>query len=119
MARFYVDCRDFPSEMNCTVAISADTKPELVDAAVQHAVAVHGHHDSPQLREQLAKDDQVAIVRDTCRLNVSGKLRRILQETHTTLALIHGHSPAYRGFDLIALMRRNTPTTSFNCILWQ
>jgi hypothetical protein len=22
---------------------------------VQHAVAVHGHHDSPQLREQLAK----------------------------------------------------------------
>jgi predicted small metal-binding protein len=55
MARFYVDCRDFPSEMNCTVAISADTKPELVDAAVQHAIAVHGHHDSPQLREQLAQ----------------------------------------------------------------
>ena len=54
MARFYVDCRDYPSEMNCTVAISADTKPELVDAAVQHAIAVHGHHDSPQLREQLA-----------------------------------------------------------------
>ena len=53
MARFYVDCRDYPSEMNCTVAISADTKSELVDAAVQHAVAVHGHHDSPQLREQL------------------------------------------------------------------
>ena len=55
MARFYVDCRDYPSEMNCTVAISADTKPELVDAAVQHAIAVHGHHDSPQLREQLAQ----------------------------------------------------------------
>ena len=55
MARFYVDCRDYPSEMNCTVAISADTKPELVDAAVQHAVAVHGHHDSPQLREQLSQ----------------------------------------------------------------
>ena len=55
MARMIVDCRDYPSEMNCTVAISADTKKELVDAAVQHAVAVHGHHDSPQLREQLAK----------------------------------------------------------------
>ena len=55
MARMIVDCRDYPSEMNCTVAISADTKNELVDAAVQHAVAVHGHHDSPQLREQLAK----------------------------------------------------------------
>jgi predicted small metal-binding protein len=51
----YVDCRDYPSEMNCTVAISADTKKELVDAAAQHAVAVHGHQDSPQLREQLAK----------------------------------------------------------------
>jgi hypothetical protein len=22
---------------------------------VQHAVAVHGHHDSPQLRQELAK----------------------------------------------------------------
>jgi predicted small metal-binding protein len=41
--------------MNCTVAISADTKEELLDAAVQHAVAVHGHHDSPQLREELVK----------------------------------------------------------------
>ena len=55
MARVFVDCRDYPSEMNCTVAISADTREELVDAAVQHAVAVHGHHDSPQLREELAK----------------------------------------------------------------
>lgn len=55
MARLYVDCRDYPSEMNCTVAISADTKEELVDAAVQHAVAVHGHQHSPQLREELAK----------------------------------------------------------------
>jgi predicted small metal-binding protein len=55
MARVFVDCRNYPSEMNCTVAISADTREELVDAAVQHAVAVHGHHDSPQLREELAK----------------------------------------------------------------
>ena len=53
MARMYIDCRDYPSEMKCTVAISADTKKELVDAAVQHAVAVHGHKDSPQLREQI------------------------------------------------------------------
>jgi len=50
-----VDCREYPSDMNCTVAISADTKKELVDAAAQHAVAVHGHKDSPQLREQLEK----------------------------------------------------------------
>ena len=55
MSRLFMDCRDYPSEMNCTIAISADTKKELVDAAVQHAVAVHGHQDSPQLREQLVK----------------------------------------------------------------
>jgi predicted small metal-binding protein len=55
MARMFVDCRDYPSEMNCTVAISADSEKELVDAAVQHAVAVHGHHDSPELRQELAK----------------------------------------------------------------
>ena len=55
MGRMFVDCRDYPSEMNCTVAISADTKKELLEAAVQHAVAVHGHQDSPQLRDELAK----------------------------------------------------------------
>jgi predicted small metal-binding protein len=53
MTRRYVDCREMPSEMNCTVAIAADTDRELVDAAVQHACAVHGHSDSPELRQQL------------------------------------------------------------------
>ena len=53
MARMVIDCRDYPSEMNCTIAISADSKKELVDAAVQHAVAVHGHKDSAELREQI------------------------------------------------------------------
>jgi predicted small metal-binding protein len=41
--------------MNCTIAISADTKKEVLDAAVQHAIAVHGHQDSPQLRHELEK----------------------------------------------------------------
>ena len=53
MGRLYVDCREFPSETGCTVAISADTERELVEAAVQHAVAVHGHTDSAELRQQL------------------------------------------------------------------
>ena len=53
MGRMSIDCREYPSEKNCSVAISADTKKELVDAAVQHAVAVHGHQDSPELREQI------------------------------------------------------------------
>lgn len=54
MDRMYVDCREFPSESNCTIAISADSERELLEAAVQHAVAVHGHSDSPVLREQIA-----------------------------------------------------------------
>jgi predicted small metal-binding protein len=51
----FVDCRDYPSEMNCTISISADSKKELLEAAVQHAIAVHGHQDSAELRHELAK----------------------------------------------------------------
>jgi predicted small metal-binding protein len=53
MQRKYIDCRAFPSEMNCTVALCADTEAELLEAAVQHAVAVHGHEDSAELRGQI------------------------------------------------------------------
>ena len=55
MTRKYIDCRGFPSEMNCTVALSADSEKELLEAAVQHAVAVHKHKDTPELRQQLSK----------------------------------------------------------------
>lgn len=53
MSRQYIDCRDYPSTMHCSVALSADSKEELLEAAVQHAVSVHGHVDSPELRQQL------------------------------------------------------------------
>jgi len=53
MSRQYIDCRDYPSETNCTVAISADSEGELIEAAAQHAVQVHGHQDGPELRAQL------------------------------------------------------------------
>ncbi len=53
MGRKFVDCREQPSESGCTVAISADSDEEVVDAAVQHAVAVHQHEDTPELREQI------------------------------------------------------------------
>lgn len=53
MARKHIDCREVPSESHCSVAISADRDEELLDAAVQHAVSVHGHEDTPELREQL------------------------------------------------------------------
>lgn len=53
MPRWYVDCRDYPSESKCTVAISADSESELLEAAVRHAVEVHGHQDTQQFRGQL------------------------------------------------------------------
>ena len=53
MARQYIDCREFPSDTKCSVAISADNERELVEAAVQHAVAVHGHTDTPEFRGQI------------------------------------------------------------------
>ena len=48
--RKYIDCREVPSDSGCTVAISADSEAELLEAAVQHAVAVHQHQDTPELR---------------------------------------------------------------------
>ena len=53
MARKFIDCREFPSESNCSITIMADNADELVEAAAQHAVAVHKHEDTPGLREGL------------------------------------------------------------------
>lgn len=53
MARKYIDCREYPSASHCTVALCADDDQELLDAAVQHAVAVHQHADTPELRSGL------------------------------------------------------------------
>lgn len=55
MARKYIDCRESPSKSNCSIAISADSEPELIEAAVQHACAVHGHTDSTELRREIGK----------------------------------------------------------------
>jgi predicted small metal-binding protein len=53
MTRKHIDCRNYPSESGCTVAISADSDDELVETAAQHAVQVHGHQDGPELRAML------------------------------------------------------------------
>jgi predicted small metal-binding protein len=55
MARVHVDCREYPSEMNCTLALVADSEKELLEAAVQHAVTVHRHTDTPEFRNELRK----------------------------------------------------------------
>lgn len=53
MTRQFIDCREVPSDTHCSVAIAADTEQELMDAAVQHAVTVHGHQDTPEFRQML------------------------------------------------------------------
>ena len=52
MPRKIIDCRNFPSEKNCTLAISG-TEEEVLEAAVHHAATVHGHPNTPELREQI------------------------------------------------------------------
>jgi predicted small metal-binding protein len=56
MARKYIDCRDYPGDIKCTVALSADTEEELLEAAVQHATKVHGIEDTPDFRENIRKE---------------------------------------------------------------
>ncbi|MDR6953173.1 putative small metal-binding protein [Ancylobacter sp. 3268] len=55
MGRYFIDCREMPSDRKCTLAMAADTEKELMEAAVQHAVAMHGHKDTPELRSEMKK----------------------------------------------------------------
>jgi len=50
--RKVIDCRQFPAEKPCSIAISG-SEDELLDLAVLHATSVHGHEKTPELREQL------------------------------------------------------------------
>ncbi|WUH95128.1 DUF1059 domain-containing protein [Streptomyces sp. NBC_00433] len=50
--RKVADCREFPSETNCTLTISGE-EDEVVRAASEHAASVHGHSDGPELRDQV------------------------------------------------------------------
>ena len=47
-----IDCRNYPSEKNCSLKLSG-TEEEVLDAAVQHAASTHGHQNSPELRGQI------------------------------------------------------------------
>jgi hypothetical protein len=52
MARKMADCRRFPSESNCSLTIIGEEE-EVVRTGAEHAVSVHGHEDTPELREQV------------------------------------------------------------------
>jgi len=62
MARKVADCREFPSESGCSLSIAGEEE-EVVRAATMHAVDVHGHEDTAELREQIRGmlKDEVAV----------------------------------------------------------
>lgn len=62
MTRKVADCRKLPSDTNCSLTISGEEE-EVVRAASEHAVSVHGHADSLELRSQireLLEDEKVS-----------------------------------------------------------
>ena len=62
MTRKVADCREFPSESDCTLTIAGEEE-EVVRAASEHAASVHGHENTPELREQIRgilKDEPVS-----------------------------------------------------------
>ena len=52
MDRMMADCRRFESDSECQLTIIGPAD-DVVAAAAQHAVASHGHQDTPELRENL------------------------------------------------------------------
>jgi hypothetical protein len=52
MARKIADCRRWPSESDCSLTIIGEEE-EVIRAAAEHAVSVHGHEDTPELRDQI------------------------------------------------------------------
>ena len=50
--RVFLDCRDFPNEIGCTLLISGSSK-EVFRTALRHSIDEHGHKDTPELRKQL------------------------------------------------------------------
>ena len=56
MERKTIDCRDYKTDVKCSVSISADTTEELVEAVVQHGTKVHGYKDTEEFRAQIVKD---------------------------------------------------------------
>lgn len=56
MNRFFIDCRDYPGDVKCSVALAADTKEELLKAVVEHGTKVHGYKDTPESRAQIMSE---------------------------------------------------------------
>jgi hypothetical protein len=69
MSRKIADCRRFESDSNCSLTIIGE-EDEVIATAAQHASTVHGHEDTPELRETLrslleAEDSYIPGARQT------------------------------------------------------
>ena len=64
MTRKWIDCRDFPDDIGCTLYLSGEEE-HVLRAVAEHAASVHGEADTPELRENLraALRDEVAMPR--------------------------------------------------------
>ena len=52
MTRMMLDCREVPSESDCSLTLVGEVD-EVLEAGAAHAVAVHGHTDGEDLRAGL------------------------------------------------------------------
>lgn len=58
MSRKMIDCRDYPSDKEggkqCSLVLAGEEE-EVLKAAAQHSVSVHGMEDTPEAKELLHK----------------------------------------------------------------
>jgi predicted small metal-binding protein len=47
MTRKFIDCREVPSDVNCSLAIYGEPE-EVVQATVQHMKTTHGHTEADE-----------------------------------------------------------------------
>jgi len=76
MPRKMLDCREVPSESNCSLTLTGE-EAEVLEAGVAHAVAVHGHTDGDELRAGLRES-----LRDAPQATAPGAFVQVI-EFHT------------------------------------
>jgi Protein of unknown function (DUF1059) len=52
VGRVMADCRRWPSDSDCSLTIIGE-EDEVIRTAAEHSASVHGHENSPELREQI------------------------------------------------------------------
>lgn len=107
MARKMIDCRK-QTDIDCKLTISG-AEDEVLRAATEHAIAVHGMKDTPELRQMLRSDledehlpagelgRKVADCRSSpsernCSLRVSGRPGEVLDTVVAHVVSEHGHA---------------------------